>query len=290
MLLSVIIPIGNLERDYRNLNKIIKSTPKEDVELSFVLDTDEKTAFLELNQLCQNENLVHYKISFCSARNPGSSRNIGSKVAEGKWIIFCDSDDMPLFHNLLTAINKSDNESNIVIGSFVNENRFGIQARAELIENNPTLNWQSIALNPGIWRWLIRKNYVENILFPDLSIGEDQFFLIKLLSCTSKVQFSSQIFYVYRSDIQGSLTSDKAKLSDLSRNLKLEIAYIASIKNRKPIINNIILRQIVTLFKHGNIRLKLLAVALSIKFIVILSPSAILSVVKFAIQIIKGQS
>ena len=290
MLLSVVIPIGNLGRDYGNLNKIIKSTPKEDVELLFVLDTDEQTAFFELSELCQKENLGHYKILSCSARNPGSSRNIGSKAAEGKWIIFCDSDDTPLISNLLTAIYKADNESNIVIGSFVTENSFGIQTPANLIENNPTLNWQSIALNPGIWRWLIQKKLVENISFPDLSIGEDQFFLIKLLSNTAQIQFSSQIFYVYRSDIQGSLTSDKAKIPDLSRNLELEIAYIASRKIRNTLINNMIFRQIVTLFKHGNFRFKLIAGVFSIRLILLLSPSAIFSVVKFAIQIIKGNN
>ena len=290
MLLSVVIPIGNLGRDYRNLNKIIKSTPKEDVELLFVLDTDEKTAFFELSELCQKENLAHYKILSCSARNPGSSRNIGSEAAEGKWIIFCDSDDTPLFFNLLIAIYKADNESNIVIGSFVTENSFGIQTPAGLIENNPTFNWRSIALNPGIWRWLIRKKLIENTSFPDLSIGEDQFFLIKLLSETSQIQFSSQIFYVYRSDIQGSLTSDKAKIPDLSRNIELEIAYIASIKIRNTVINNMIFRQIVTLFKHGNFRFKLLAGVSSIRLILLLSPSAIFSVVKFAIQIIKDNN
>lgn len=290
MLLSVVIPIGNLGRDYGNLNKIIKSTPKEDVELLFVLDTDEQTAFFELSELCQKESLGHYKILSCSARNPGSSRNIGSEAAEGKWIIFCDSDDTPLFSNLLSAIYKADNESNIVIGSFVSENSFGIQTPASLIENNPTFNWQSIALNPGIWRWLIQKKLVENISFPDLSIGEDQFFLIKLLSNTAQIQFSSQIFYVYRSDIQGSLTSDKAKIPDLSRNLESEIAYVASIRIRNTLINNMIFRQIVTLFKYGNFRFKLLAGVFSIRLILLLSPSAIFSVVKFAIQIIKGNN
>jgi len=290
MLLSIVIPIGNFGRDYRNLNKIIKSTSKDDVELLFVLDTDEKTAFFELSELCQKENVSHYKILSCSARNPGSSRNIGSEAAEGKWIIFCDSDDTPLLPNLLTAIYNVDNESQIVIGSFLIENSFGIQTPASLIEDNPTLNWQSIALNPGIWRWLIQKKLVENISFPDLSIGEDQFFLIKLLSDAPKIQFSSQIFYIYRRDIRGSLTSDKAKLPDLARNIELEIAYITSLRIRNTLINNIIFRQIVTLFKHGSFRFKLLAGVFSIRLILLFSPRAIFSVVKFAIQIIKSNN
>ena len=47
MLLSVIIPIGNLERDIENLYKIIDHVPKSLVEVIFVLDDDEK--MLEVN-------------------------------------------------------------------------------------------------------------------------------------------------------------------------------------------------------------------------------------------------
>ena len=37
MLLSVVIPIGNLGRDYRNLANVVKSAPEAQVEFVFIL-------------------------------------------------------------------------------------------------------------------------------------------------------------------------------------------------------------------------------------------------------------
>jgi hypothetical protein len=137
---------------------------------------------------------------------------MGIKAAEGKWIIFCDSDDMPLFLNLLTSIINANNQCDIVIGSFVTEDRLGIQSLSSLIERDTTFNWESISLNPGLWRWLIQKKLLEHISFPNLSIGEDQFFLMRLMSTTSQIQFSSLIFYVYRSEIEGRQNPDRRQV------------------------------------------------------------------------------
>ena len=129
-----------------------------------------------------------------------------------------------------------------------------------------------------------------HISFPDLSLGEDQFFLMRLLLTTSQIQFSSLIFYVYRSEIEGNLTSNKAKILDLSRNLELEISYLRAINSRNTVITNMLFRQIVTLFKRGSIRLKLYAVLICIRLFLLHSPSEVLSVMKFAVLIIKGHN
>jgi len=287
MLLSVVIPIGNLERDYENLKSIINSAPKNGVELVLVLDTAEKSAFKQLGELCKTEKLRHYKILDCGERNPGSSRNLGIKAADGKWIMFCDSDDMPIFSNLLNEISQTNDVYDIVIGSFLSENNFGKKIPKSLIESDSPTNWYLISLNPGLWRWLIRKNLIEHITFPKLSIGEDQFFLIKLLSATTQIRFTSEFFYVYRTNIQGSLTNDKTKIADLSKNIELEISYMRAINSQNSTANSMIFRQIVTLFKNGNIRLKLLAVLLCIKFFLLLSSSEKSSVINFGFRLFR---
>jgi len=290
MMLSVVIPIGNLGRDIDNLKSIVSAAPKQDVELVLILDTAEKLAFIQLNELCKIKGLSHYKILECADRNPGSSRNIGMNAAGGEWIIFCDSDDMPIFSNLLNIISLSNDGSDIVIGSFFNEDNFGIRTSQRLIENDPSINWHLISLNPGVWRWLIRKNLLENVTFPELSMGEDQFFLIKLLSTPSRIKFASEFFYVYRTNTRESLTRNKTKISDLSRVIELEISYIRTIKFRNSTVNNMIFRQIVTLIKYGNIRLSILTVFLCMKFFLLLSLNEIFSIMKFAFRLIKDHN
>lgn len=287
MMLSVVIPIGNLGRDYENLKSIVSAVPKKEVELVLILDTDEKFAFIKLSELCKTQKLSHYKILECAEKNPGSSRNIGIKAAEGEWVIFCDSDDIPIFSNLLNTIYEVNGAFDVVIGSYFSENNLGTRTPQCLIESDPFINWHSISLNPGLWRWLMRKNLLEHITFPKLSIGEDQFFLIKLLSAPSRIKFKSDFFYVYRTNIQGSLTDNKAKISDLSKIIELEISYIRAIKSRSSTANNMIFRQIVTLIKNGNIRLKLLAVLSCTKFLFLLSSSEIFLVMKFVFRMVK---
>ena len=290
MKLSVVIPIGNLGRDIENLKNIFSAVPEREVELVLVLDTAEKLAFIQLNELCKINGLSRYKILECADRNPGSGRNIGVKAAEGEWIIFCDSDDMPVFSNLLNALSLANEGSDIVIGSFFCEDNFGIRTPQRLIENCPSINWHLISLNPGLWRWLMRKNLLEHVTFPKLSMGEDQFFLIKLLSTPSQIKFASEFFYIYRANTQGNLTKNKAKISDLSKIIELEISYIRTIKFRNSTVNNMIFRQIVTSFKHGNIRLSILTVFLCMKFFLHLSLNEIFSVMKFAFRLIKDHN
>jgi glycosyltransferase involved in cell wall biosynthesis len=290
MMLSVVIPIGNLERDFENLKSLINTVPEKKVELVLVLDTDEKLAFVKLSGLCKTQKLRHYKILECADRNPGSSRNIGMESAKGEWIIFCDSDDIPVFSNLLNAISETNDVYDIVIGSFFRENNFGTRTPHSLTESESTMNWYLISLNPGVWRWLIRKNLVEQITFPNFSMGEDQFFLIKLLLEPFRIKFTPDFFYIYRSNTQGSLTNNKTKIPDLVKIIKLEMSYLRVIKSRSSTANNMIFRQIVTLFKNGNIRLKSLAVLLCIKFVSLLSLNEIFLVMKFAFRMIKGHN
>jgi len=290
MMLSVVIPIGNLERDFKNLKNIVRTIPEKKIELVLVLDTQEKSAFIKLSELCKAQKLSHYKILECAEKNPGSSRNIGMQAAKGEWIIFCDSDDMPIFANLLNTISEINDADDIVIGSFFSENNLGVSTSQCLIESELSMNWHLISLNPGLWRWLMRKNLIDQIAFPDLSMGEDQFFLIKLLSEPFRIKFTSDFFYIYRNNTHGSLTNNKTKIPDLAKIIELEMSYIRALRSRRSTVNNMIFRQIVTLFKNGDIRLKFLAVALCIKLLSLLSLSEISLVIKFAFRMIKDNN
>jgi len=289
MLLSVVIPVGNLNRDYENLRNIIKSLLTTEIateiELVFILDTSEKFAVLKLSELCEVEKIINYKILKCSDRNPGASRNIGITSSAGKWIIFCDSDDLPIFSSIQIAMAQADSECNIIIGSFATENYLNVVTPVRLIENDSTFNWGLISLNPGIWRWLIKRNFLKFITFPELSMGEDQFFLIKLLSNRPLIKFSSESFYIYRTGTQDRLTNNKVKIRDLVKNIELEIIYVKSLKSRHNVINNMILRQLITLFKKSDFKLKLKSLLLTAKFILLLSASEYISLLKFTILI-----
>jgi glycosyltransferase involved in cell wall biosynthesis len=168
ILLSVIIPINKFERDYSNLGSIVRASKSLYLEMIFVLDTSEKSAREELEKLCQTENLINYKILKSYGRNPGSSKNMGVLNATGEWILFCDSDDLPNLEIILNHILNAKTDIDVVIGSYETEN-LKTGSINQIVLNKPNLNWELISMKPGLWRWIIRRNLLSNITFPELS-------------------------------------------------------------------------------------------------------------------------
>jgi glycosyltransferase involved in cell wall biosynthesis len=256
MLLSVIIPIGNLDRDIENLYKIIDHTPKSLVEIIFVLDDDKRMLELNLRNYLDHVHIANFKLIKSDARNPGGSRNLGIACAQSEWIVFCDSDDMPNIENILQEIKKDDYKSDVLIGSFEFEN-----IRRKLIYerhfgNDSNQNWEEIAINPGIWRWVIKRELAGKLAFPKLSMGEDQLFILNLLARNPIIKFSNELFYRYRLGSAGSLTSTKQNLDDLVKILEFEFMCFNTDFHYKRVKNYFIIRQILTLLRHGNLKLK----------------------------------
>jgi glycosyltransferase involved in cell wall biosynthesis len=267
MILSVIIPIGNLLSNFQNIKNIITSSNNLSIEFVFVLDTDEKSAYQRLHKLCEVNLKSNYKILKCENRNPGSSRNLGIQSSTGKWIIFCDCDDFPYLANIINSIATVKVESQILIGSFEVENLDFSSREYFNVELNASKKWQEIASNPGMWRWIMKRNLVSNTRFLNLSMGEDQRYLIEILGFEPVIEFTNTIFYRYRVGRSDSLTGSKDKLLDLARVIRSELAIKAFPKKYVVIRHFLILRQIMTLLKHGALTQKIKAINYFVVFL-----------------------
>lgn len=288
MLLSVIIPVGNLERNFGNLTQILLNANRENIEIIFVLDTDESAALEKLTELCESQKGIKFKIIESQGRNPGSSRNLGILACSGQWLLFCDSDDFPYFANILNSISEQDSELDILIGSYAVKGIAYAKNSTSITGDNDDVTWRNIALNPGLWRWIIRRNFIKTEHFPDLSMGEDQYFLISLLNREPKIVFTNQLFYEYSQSSAESLTNSKSKIRDLIQVLKL----ILSMKNfpgkYSNVRNYLIIRQLLTLFKSGGIKEKIQVLILLTTFISKHSPFRYFSSARFIGKIIKN--
>lgn len=288
MLLSVVVPVGNFEKDHANLTQILTNADKKNIEIIFVLDTDESSAFETLTELCESQKGIKFKIIESQGRNPGTSRNLGMLSCSGEWLLFCDSDDIPYFVNILNSISEQDSEPDVLIGSYAVK---GIVSGDNLISNtggNNSVVWRNIALNPGLWRWIIRRNFIKTEHFPSLSMGEDQYFLISLLNREPKIVFTNQLFYEYSQSCAESLTNSKLKISDLVQIIKLELSMKKFSKKYSDVRYNLILRQLLTLFRSGGMKERIQALVLLIIFICKHSPTKYYSSAKFLGKILKN--
>lgn len=210
MLISAIIPIGDVKRDFDNLLSIAKSVNELNFELIYVFDSQSDSDLVaelkrEISQIIENR--VFLNVQF---QNPGETRNIGIVHATGEYIVFWDSDDLPIPHQIIQIANRMT-KLNIEI-SICSYFSIGEDFSSEL---KIIKKMDDIAYNPGIWRWVFKSEIARKFKFPPLRWGEDQCYLAAQLSSQLEPKIYFEPIYIYKNNRHGSLTKDRTNVVDL---------------------------------------------------------------------------
>lgn len=108
---SFIIPHKNLPD---LLERCINSIPKRDDVQIIIVDDNSDSSIVDFERLsfCKSKNIEI--ILDTSGKRQGHARNLGIEKAQGKWLIFADSDDF-FFHSINKALDENvDNDADIV--------------------------------------------------------------------------------------------------------------------------------------------------------------------------------
>lgn len=91
---SIIIPAYNLENYIEKALESICKNPLDNVEIIVVNDgSKDNTAKVAEDYLCYNH-VPHFEVLSQENRGVSTARNAGIAVAQGKYLIFCDGDDL----------------------------------------------------------------------------------------------------------------------------------------------------------------------------------------------------
>lgn len=232
MKISVIIPIYNVERFIERCAETLMQQTLDEVEYIFVNDAtpDDSMKILEATlqhypaQLHQVKILTHKK-------NQGlpAARNTGLKVATGKYIYHCDSDDFMESDTLKVLYEIAEQQdADYVWCDYYLSSKKGSQYKSQ--REYPDADQALRGMLCGdmvynVWNKLVRRDLYENngIIFPDgYAMGEDMT-MIMLLACASKVAFVHYGGYHYVTTNPAALTkkfSNERSLKDLKYNIK----------------------------------------------------------------------
>ncbi len=198
-MISVIVPVYNVEKYIRNcLDSIVNQTYKD---LEIILVDDGSTD--RSGTICDEYAEKDARIKVIHKGNEGQSiaRNIGLENATGEFIGFVDSDDtieLEMFKNLHSAIQDVDIAicgHNIVWNQNIETTSTGDE---KILPQE--LLWQEIlgSLNNAVWNKLFRRDLIGGIYFDSrFAHGEDLIFNILYLKSAKMGRLIDKPLYNY---------------------------------------------------------------------------------------------
>lgn len=208
ILLSIIIPVYNSEKYINDTLDSILNQNFDKYEIILVNDgsTDNSLSIIE----GYADEYKFIKIYTIPNGGPANARNFGLSVANGKYILFIDSDDTIVENALSLLLEKNtENEPDIVVFGFYqydlnkktkNQYRFRnceINSKDEL-SNIFTELYRSDMLNQ-VWNKLFLAEFIKKnkILFQNFFYGEDRLFVLDAISYSPKILVVDECFYNY---------------------------------------------------------------------------------------------
>jgi glycosyltransferase involved in cell wall biosynthesis len=255
---SVICPVFNMAGRLMLLEEWIgKLSSNPQIEIIIINDYSDDATSSELKAICQRyDNLKFIEGNF---GNPGSARNAGLEICQGKWVVFWDSDDRPDVENFLEVL-KANEELNpdICFGLYktFDENSQQIsESPAWSLDTKRDLS--TVALNPGIWRIVFARDLIQGMRFEPLRMAEDQIFICEAILRARELVFADRQIYTYFTGSMNHLTKNSAALQDLLPAFKKTSEILkSSTVEVAPFLSLMAAKQMISGGRYGNMTTK----------------------------------
>lgn len=200
-MISIIVPIYNVERFLRNcVDSILKQTYRN-IELILVDDGSPDDCPTICDYYASQDNRV--KVIHQNNKGLSSARNAGLKIAKGEYISFIDGDDF-IHDNYFEIMYKEiiETKSDISICLYCREEKM---LSDELVDNMTTMDscqFENYYLNNTggrvVTNKLFKSSVFKAISFPIGKMHEDEFIIHHIGNVVNKVVLIPMYLYYYR--------------------------------------------------------------------------------------------
>ncbi len=209
-LVSIIIPVYNLEQYIQNNIDNLLSQTYENIELIYVDDGSGDSSAQIINAAAEKDNRVKY--FYKENGGVSSARNLGIDKANGEYIMYVDGDDFIHRQAVEILMNAIDGTDYDIICS----NACKVHSIAEIGKENKNFLSPSImpvswyfdernecVLGKSIWAKIYKKQSVSGLRFPEsFTNSEDFYYLVEVFNSGVKIGYIDSVLYYYymRSD------------------------------------------------------------------------------------------
>lgn len=223
---SIIVPIYKVEKYINKCIESVRSQSFSEFELILVEDGSPDSC----GQICDDYAELDSRVRVIHKVNGGlsSARNAGLEIANGRYIIFLDSDDYWDDVNALENINKRllETKADVLLFPakrfYEDKNQFTYITNMDIDRNQIISNDVNIALKYMItnnvykaaaWNKVIKKTIIDMycMRFKEGYLSEDLDWCGDLLLYAKRFDFYESPFYVYRQQREGSITTGKSE-------------------------------------------------------------------------------
>lgn len=195
VLISIIVPIYNVESKINKLLDSLYNIKSKDVEIILVDNNSKDNSF----NIIKNYALKDKRTKIYKEKEKGANhaRYLGFTKSKGKYIYFVDSDDYiesNTFNKIINIINKNDID--ILIGNYneLDSNYNFIKLMHGFGEHNILL------YKPSLWNKIFKKELIKKESFIFTDIGEDMYITLNTLISTKNIYFFNKPIYNYVRD------------------------------------------------------------------------------------------
>lgn len=202
-MISVIIPVYNVERYLERCLESVRKQTYTDLEIILVDDGSTDRSY----EICQKYHRMDARIKLYQQENQGASaaRNYGLEQATGSYIGFVDADDWieeNMYERLFQVMQEEDAQISCCAFRWVEKDRIIDHATGEKkvyqdIEmfNTYITGKQGCMLSPAVWNRLYKREIFDGIRFTEGRMFEDkEMTCMTLVRCTRGVYINEALY------------------------------------------------------------------------------------------------